>query len=303
VLTSRSELLRKRLERFTRVLQGLEDGNVRALHGARVASRRLRELLPVLQLDRDDTRKLSRRLRKITTRLGIVRELDVLLLLIDELHVSRRELNQALSRVAVAVAKDRDDARDALAKKLPVSELRRAARKLTHVADALADADAAARSVASRSWQWTIDARVAARAARLVTAIHDAGAVYLPERLHAVRITVKKLRYAVELRADVRAEKSATDLRLLRHAQDSLGRMHDIQVLIDRVRRVQASLTPPSVTVWRALDDLTIALDADCRALHARYMRRRSELLAVAERLSVRAQPGRKRTMMREATG
>ena len=258
----------------------------------------------MLQLDRDDARKLSRRLRKITKRLGAVRELDVLLLLIDELHASRRQFNQALSRVAVAVAKDRDDARDALAKRMPVSELRRVARKLTRVADALAEADAAVgRSLENRSWQWTTDARVAARAARLVTAIHEAGAVYLPERLHAVRITVKKLRYAVELRADVRAEKSAADLRLLRHAQDSLGRMHDIQVLIDRVRRVQASLTPPSVTVWRALDDLTIALDAECRELHGRYMRRRNDLLELAERSSVKAQPPRKRPVMREAAG
>lgn len=303
-MTPRSELLRKRLERFIRVLQALEDGNVRALHLARVGSRRLREVVPVLQLDRDDARKLSRRLRKITKRLGTVRELDVLLLLIDELHASRRQFNQALSRVAVAVAKDRDDARDALAKRMPVSELRRVARKLTRVADALAETDAAAgRSLESRSWQWTIDARVAARAARLVTAIHEAGAVYLPERLHAVRITVKKLRYAVELRADARAEKSAADLRLLRHAQDTLGRMHDIQVLIDRVRRVQASLTPPSVTVWRALDDLTIALDAECRELHARYMRRRNDLLELAERLSVKVQPPRKRAVMREAAG
>jgi CHAD domain-containing protein len=114
---------------------------------------------------------------------------------------------------------------------------------------------------------------------------------------------VKKLRYAVELRADVRAEKSAADLRLLRHAQDSLGRMHDIQLLIDRVRRVQASLTPPSITVWRALDELTIALDAECRELHGRYMRRRTDLLELADRLSAKAQPPRKRTMIRQAAG
>ena len=45
------ELLHKRLERFTRMLQALGEGDVRALHRARVASRRLREMLPVLQLD------------------------------------------------------------------------------------------------------------------------------------------------------------------------------------------------------------------------------------------------------------
>ena len=50
------------------MLQGVEDGDVDALHRARVASRRLREVLPVLQLDSDVARKLNRRLRKITDR-------------------------------------------------------------------------------------------------------------------------------------------------------------------------------------------------------------------------------------------
>ena len=70
---TRSELLKRRLDRFSRVLDGLESGEVRALHRARVASRRLRELVPMLQLDRTLSKKLSRRLRKATTRLGVVR--------------------------------------------------------------------------------------------------------------------------------------------------------------------------------------------------------------------------------------
>src|SRR5262249_32629142 len=82
----RYELLRKRLAVFTPLLHGLEHGTARALHRTRVASRRLRELVPVLQLDRALTRKLVKRLRRVTDRLGALRELDVLLLLLDELH-------------------------------------------------------------------------------------------------------------------------------------------------------------------------------------------------------------------------
>src|SRR3954462_8041939 len=95
---TRSELLKRRLDPFARALGSVEQGNVRALHRARVASRRLRELLPMLQLDADASRKLNRRLKKVTTRLGNVRELDVLLLLIDEPHVSGRAGSSALSR-------------------------------------------------------------------------------------------------------------------------------------------------------------------------------------------------------------
>src|SRR5450432_1890131 len=104
--TTRSELLRKRVDRFTSVLHAVEQGEVRALHRARVASRRLREQIPMLQLESGAARKLGRRLRKVTARLGTVRELDVLLLLIDELHVSGRRGSGGLGRVGVRVSKD-----------------------------------------------------------------------------------------------------------------------------------------------------------------------------------------------------
>jgi len=81
------------------MLHGLEDGDVRAVHRTRVASRRLREVLPILQLDPEVSEKLSRRLRKVTQRLGVVRELDVLLALIDELAGSDRYPTTALARV------------------------------------------------------------------------------------------------------------------------------------------------------------------------------------------------------------
>src|SRR5205085_9330926 len=112
-----------------------------------------------------------------------------------------------------------------------------------------------------------------------------AGAVYIPERLHSVRIALKKLRYALELSNDVSAVRDEVDLRTLKRGQDLLGRMHDLQVLIDRVRQVQASLTPPNVAVWRELDALVGSFEDDCRRLHARYMRLRGDLAAIAARL------------------
>jgi len=48
--------------------------------------------------------------------------------------------------------------------------------------------------------------------------------------------------------------KREVELRTLRRGQEILGRMHDLQMLIDRVRDVQASLAPPSLAVWRELD-------------------------------------------------
>jgi CHAD domain-containing protein len=284
VSATRSELLKKRVDQFTRVLKAVEKGDVRGLHQARVSSRRMRELIPMLQLERSETRKLGRRLRKVTTRLGTVRELDVLLLLIDELHVSGRPGSGGLGRVGVRVAKTRDQARKHLFAHLPIAEMARLARKLDRIVEHLRETESSSSRAAARNWRWAIDARVAARAARLSAAIADAGALYLPERLHAVRIAIKKLRYAVELAAEAAGEKAGQDLRALTRGQDLLGRMHDVQILIDQVRQTQAALTPPSVSVWRDLDALVVSLEDDCRRLHARYMRMRDALAAVATR-------------------
>jgi CHAD domain-containing protein len=287
----RSDLLRKHLDRFMPALSRATKGDARALHRARVASRRLRELLGLLQLDRDATRKLGRRLRKVTRRLGGIRELDVLLILIDELNVSRPEHSQALSRVTVPVAKARDEVRERVFDRLPAENMRRIGRKLARLVESLGKAEQALAGTASNEeWHWAVETRVALRASRLAAAIVDAGAVYLPDRLHAVRIALKKLRYAVELGNEVAGRKLTPELRALRRGQDTLGRLHDLQVLIDRVRQVQTSLAPASATIWRSLDRLVTALENDCRQLHARYMRQRPRLETIAARLSANPQ-------------
>lgn len=291
----RYDLLKSRIDRFTRMLPGVEDGDVRAIHRMRVASRRLRELLPVLQLDRQTARKLVRRLRKVTRRLGRVRELDVLLPLIEELHESRPETERALKRVADGIQVARGEARENMAGKISSAELQRIRRKLESAAKTLEHAES--RRPDARGWRWAIDARIARRASTLRAAIGDAGAVYLPERLHAVRIALKKLRYSAELAAEAAGSKGDADLRRLRRSQDLLGKLHDLQVLITYVRREQAALTPPDITVWRELDALVTSLENECRRLHARYVRDRAALIAVCERLAAhaaRSEPARR---------
>ena len=73
-------------------------------------------------------------------------------------------------------------------------------------------------------------------------------------------------------------------MRVLKKVQDVLGRMHDLQVLIERVRDVQASLSPPNLNVWRELDGLVVVLDESCRRLHARYLRERTAMHGIDRR-------------------
>jgi CHAD domain-containing protein len=269
------------------MLPGVESGDVGAIHRARVASRRLRELLPVLELDHAIAKKLGRRLRKLTRRLGAVRELDVLILLLDELRASRRVPEPALRRIRDAVHQARDAARDRLVHKDVAEDLHRVGRKLESVASELEEADRG--RPRARGWRWAIDARVARRAEALQQAIRDAGSMYVPDRIHTVRLAMKKLRYGVELSTGAAGSKETADLRALRRGQELLGRLRDLQVLIEYVRRVQASITPPDIAAWRELDALIVSLEHSCRRLHARYVRGRLAMMALCDRLGSRA--------------
>jgi CHAD domain-containing protein len=297
----RSTLLKQRVHSLTRVLDDVEKGDERALHRARVASRRLRELVPILQLDPTDARKIGGRLRKVTRRLGRVRELDVLLLLIDELHVSRPMHRDSLRRVRQLVAHARDQARGELAEGGVIDSARKLVRRLNRVLDDLSTSDTAAglvKPTPGRTASWVIDARIAHRAQRLAAAIDNATALYLPDRLHDVRVAVKKLRYAVELGGEGSAER-AKAVKTLKRLQDLLGRMHDLQVLIDWVRNSQASISPPNLIVWRDMDALVVALDESCRRLHARYVRERDSVRAVRGKLSAPVQAAARRSERR----
>ena len=254
-----------------------------------MGSRRLRELLPLLGMKGDSSRKLTRRLKKVTARLGVVRELDVLMRLLQQFGGDERYSSAALKQVTAAVDADRTDARAHLASKLPSRKLQRLARRLRRaVKQSESPNEEGRRSSTPRSglvWEWAVQARSARRAATLRSAIEMAGAVYASERLHDVRIGVKRLRYSLELSAEAKQRRAHRDVAVLKHAQDLLGRLHDVEVLIKRVRRTQAAISPPMLSVWREIDMLAAALEDDCRTLHAHYMRERAKLIAIADRI------------------
>src|SRR5512135_2661651 len=90
---------------------GLE-GDGEALHAARVASRRVRALVAILResLGRRRYRKLVRRLRRITSLLGRIRELDVSLALIDDAAVSDPHVAARMDAVRAALTAEREEA-------------------------------------------------------------------------------------------------------------------------------------------------------------------------------------------------
>src|SRR5687768_2554257 len=99
-------LIRQRLRALEKSLPGAARGNVDALHQARVASRRIREALPVVSAG-SRGRRLERQMRKITQALGPVRDLDVALQILDEMERSGDASRSALARLRQAVSRER----------------------------------------------------------------------------------------------------------------------------------------------------------------------------------------------------
>src|SRR4051794_27671071 len=81
-------LLQQRLSALRRMLPGARNGDVQAVHQARVATRRLRAALPLLVVGKSG-RRLEHAARQLTGVLGPVRELDVALEMLDELSQAK----------------------------------------------------------------------------------------------------------------------------------------------------------------------------------------------------------------------
>jgi CHAD domain-containing protein len=283
----RHSTFKKRLDPFIRALSGLEGRDPEAIHQARVASRRLREVVPVLELQPDAARKVAKRLRRVTQRLGRLRELDVLQPLVDDLRKTGQHSERALDEVAAAIADEANRTREGLRNKLPARKLDRLGQALDDIARQIDESGSASRSHArdAKAWVWAVDARVVRQATRLCAAIDDAGALYDAARLHAVRVALKKMRYAAELSAEARGLNRTAELATLKRAQDTLGRLHDFEILRGRVQRVRDETTGSTGFDVRDFESLTGAIERECRQLHAAFMRDRAELSAIAGRL------------------
>ena len=82
-----------------------------------------------------------------------------------------------------------------------------------------------------RSWRQDLRDRVRRRAADVRDAIERATAVYMPNRSHAARIEIKKLRYTAELAVAAGLLRNADALDEFKKVQNHLGMLHDLHVL------------------------------------------------------------------------
>jgi CHAD domain-containing protein len=131
------------------------------------------------------------------------------------------------------------------------------------------------------------------RARRLKAAIEHAGSIYLADRLHRVRVAAKKLRYALEIQRELTHSRTTARLNRLKVQQDLLGRMHDLEILIDRTRRVQETLPAGDRRAMAELDALVRELEDECREGHAAYMLARPAMVKLCDGIIVATANGR----------
>ena len=272
-------LLRQRLVSLLRAMPAAQAGDEISVHQARVASRRLREALPVLGTAADAAAvdRAGKRVRRITRALGPVRELDVTLLLLAELEGKGTAPKRGIARVRAAVTEERQKRRRAMLAEITPSKLDKLRKRLEQVAAPESRSEIPVDALAEAGSQ------AAARARKLKAAIDHAGGIYLADRLHRVRIEAKKLRYALEIQRELTQSRSTSRLTRLKNEQDQLGRIHDLEVLIDHAREVQASLPPSNRRAMSELNKLIRAVEDECREGHAVYMRGRPALLKLCE--------------------
>jgi CHAD domain-containing protein len=318
VTAGRFELLiRQRLGALSRTLPSARAGEVTAVHQARVATRRVREALPLITRG-SSLRKHRRRVRRLTRALGPVRELDVALLTLDEFDdtpqgtASSRSGRQGTTRgrsgrpqgtapsrsgrqaevpragvlsLQQAIRQERTRMQVDMRRTIDRTRLPKLSEKLVAAARKRDKEGPGPRTVDPKQLAAARD-RAARRAERLRIKIENAAAIYLADRLHEVRIAAKKLRYALEIVRDLSRSRATARILTLKRAQDLLGRIHDLEVLIARTRAIQGSPNAPTLRVSADMDLLVRRLETECRRLHGRYIAMRAPLLTICDHVS-----------------
>ena len=277
-----SARLRREAAVLARQVRRARDGRAEGIHQSRVSSRRLREMLAIAAAAADgEARSLSRDAKQIGRGLGPVRELDVSRAVWWETkHASRwpaAVLTALESRAEAERAAYLSDV-EKLLDRFAGPELR---RRVDLLSDAL---EATPRD---RQLQLALTRSVRDRATALTRAIDHAGTVYAVAPLHELRIAAKKFRYALELVRDLTPVRVASALARLEARQDLLGRLHDLQVVQNRL---QASAAEADVT-REAVVALTAAgadLESECRSIHARFVAGAARLAAVTSQVRAR---------------
>jgi CHAD domain-containing protein len=285
-------LFRTQIHTLRERVPGVLDGDAASIHDARVATRRIREVLPMLgdPKRQKHLENLYDRFKKVGRSLGRVRDADVRIALLLTLESRMPHAAPSL----VVLRQKREEERLALLRKLIRKLERLEAVRLIDMLDDHHYGIASWGLRAGRTWRRDLRYTMRDRARAAREAIEHATGVYFPDRSHAARIAIKKLRYAMEIANETRSSGHTVAIRELKKAQDLLGELHDRQELIDNLSECVGDKADEVEQVQL----LKQVLDAECRDLHGRYLVRRKTLTDICKSEVTRRQRGPARSLI-----
>lgn len=280
ILARADRIVGRRLQALTTQVPLARGGDPEAIHQARVASRRLREAIPLADgvLEAGRVRQIRHDIRAMTRALGPVRELDVALETLAACAATNAAHLPGIRAVDMVLRAERRAAFGRLQQELTAGRLERVSLGSREVTSALGTPQAASRHAAGM-----LAARLRRRGRELGDALQAVGHLYAAGPLHAARIALKKLRYALEVAEQLGRFRLAGSLVRLKQVQEVLGELHDLQVLAGRVRDVASTSGGQENLV--ALAELSDDLDRAIRRLHVGFLQERHRLAPVLARI------------------
>jgi CHAD domain-containing protein len=252
--------------RFDEVIElrgaALDFSDIEGVHAMRVATRRLRsalrDFLPLMK--KRPLRRVRRNLKEIADSLGAVRDQDVAILALEHLQAAA-EIDQTDEQIKEGIEK--------------LLEERRALRERVQI-DLIQVLDADVLAKLQANFIAALDKAVRRNKRTRIVSFSEAGreavadslqelcdlgvSVYEPfnvEKLHEMRISAKRLRYAVELFTACWGERITPFAAQIAEMQSFLGEVHDCDVWLEslskRMRKRQNGVAANSeykAAVW-----------------------------------------------------
>jgi CHAD domain-containing protein len=267
------QVVHKRLDRLVETFDfESSDDAVEALHDLRVSSRRLRAFVQLFEplLDPTIAQHVGKPLRRVTRAAGELRDVDVQIALVTA-HVPRQSTDAgraALEHLLEGIHWRRDEVKAHAQRRL-----RKVKKKDLAVGVAAALGEVVARLPASPTelcaLTWTLLEPLVENVEQHEKGVGSASS---PAALHELRISIKKLRYAMELVAPLLGADRRALIKRAESLQELLGTHHDLVViggLMDSERKKLEQhgrkTLPYGLTVLRG------ELDAEERELVRRF--------------------------------
>jgi CHAD domain-containing protein len=262
-------------------LPGVLEGRSDSVHDARIATRRIRAVLPLTHEwhPRDVVEDRETRFKRTGAALGRVRDADVRIELLRHMESRLPAAAASLLRIRQQQEHDRSQRLRQLVKRLERLDIQEeVGRSATP-----GIWERSRRWLAARgAWRNEVRRLLDQRAKEAADAITHATSVYFPNRAHRARIALKKFRYAAEIGAQTGAPITRHLLRTLKKGQDALGELRDRQTLIDALRDTDEPRSDDGDESRERRSIIQLA-EAEIGDLHRRFVVRRPRLLAATD--------------------